>query len=439
MSADGDGSHIEAAAEALLRRFVRALTALGVRVLCCQQRIAPALVRLLLSHGVLPLPRLSLRHIAAVRRLSGATPLSHLQPPSAAHLGRIGGVEARVFGGRVYTQLLPPPPPSPRHASAAGRASAGAAPAGAAPAGVAPAGAAPVGAAPATAPRPVVTAVLSAPNRAASEELNAAAACALGTLGAALRQRRPRLVPGAGSLEVLLASHLRCEVAATTFAVTSTASAAAAGAAAAAAAATGGTAAAATSTNVAGDGGSSVAGGAGAAGAGAAGAGVGGVGTCEDSPARAARRLRRSVWELLADALEATVAALAGGGLGGREAVDALRAANEHAAAGVEERAGRLARTFYGWDADAGQPMAVLRVSCVGARRESADGESGGDDSESSSDEDEGAKVPSALRDLRVEETVVAELASEKLDAMFCALEVACACIGVDDIIVDTR
>ena len=74
VSRDADGHQVESIAEELLGGYVRSLQAMGVRVLGCQQRVAPALLRLLIANGILPLPRLSLRHIAAVRR-------SHLARP----------------------------------------------------------------------------------------------------------------------------------------------------------------------------------------------------------------------------------------------------------------------------------------------------------------------------------------------------------------------
>ena len=55
---------------------------------------------LLIARNVLPLPRVSLRHVGAVRRLSGATPLALLQPP-AAWQPRGGGAERGEVGAEV--------------------------------------------------------------------------------------------------------------------------------------------------------------------------------------------------------------------------------------------------------------------------------------------------------------------------------------------------
>ena len=134
---------------ALLARFADGVAASGATVLCCQRRLAPALIRMLLARGVTPLPRISLRHIEAVRRLSGAVVLSHLEPPPASALGHVGAVHALPLGARSFVHLLP-------SASADGARPAGA-----------------------SYGRPVTTLVLCAPNRTASEELASAVACAL--------------------------------------------------------------------------------------------------------------------------------------------------------------------------------------------------------------------------------------------------------------------
>lgn len=307
-------------------------------------------------------------------------PLSHLHPPAAADLGAIGGVERVTIGGRWYTHLLPPPPGATT----------------------------PLLRVPTAQALPVTTAVLCAPNRTASEELQAAAACALGSLGAALRQRRPRLVPGAGCLELLLAMHLRREAAALMSADLPNAALVSA---------------------AAGDGRSS---------------------TVADA-ACTSRRLQQAVCELLADVLESTVVALAGGGLAGREALDALAVANEDAAAQATSAVAaegaaheRVEVSFFGWDTDAEQPMEVLRTSCCPQRsprrrthgREAhAVEDSATSSDDGSSDDDSTASHTS----LRVESVGVAELASEKVEAMFSAIEVACALIGVDAVIADTR
>ena len=349
--ASSNGSMVSGEAEALLVRFADGIASAGVRVLCCQQRVAPALIRLLLERGVLPLPRISLRHIGAVRRLSGATPLSILEPPSAADLGRLAAVRRRAIGQKEYTHLLPPTEPAP----------------------------------PPAVSQPVVTLVLCAPNRSASEELAAAVACALSTLGAALAQRRPRLVPGAGSFETLMAAELRRRAALPSR-----------------------------------DDERSMQ-----------------LDDAKRTSSQALERLRRATCALLAHAFEDVVVALSGpDGLRGREAAEQLMEANAIAATPSFLRARGGERSFYGWDVDAQRPCDVLTV----VQEAPADDASSG----SSSDEDEDAGQQTArskgkLGPLRVEWPGVVELESEKLEAISGAIEVACSVMSVDQIVVDTR
>lgn len=351
--ADGstNGSMDSGEAEALLVRFADGIASAGVRVLCCQQRVAPALIRLLLERDVLPLPRLSLRHIAAVRRLSGATPISILEPPSAADLGRLAAVRRHTIGQKEYTHLLPPRESAP----------------------------------PPAVSQPVVTLILCAPNRSASEELAAAVACALGTLGAALAQRRPRLVPGAGCFETILAMELRRRAALPCS-----------------------------------DGERGMQ-----------------LDNAKRTSSQALERLRRATCALLAHALEDVVAALsAPDGLRGREAAEQLMEANTIAATLSFQRARGGERSFYGWGVDEQQPCDVLTV----VREPPAEDASSG----CSSDEDEDAGQQTArskgkLGPYRVEWPGVVELESEKLEAISGAIEVACSVMSVDEVVVDTR
>lgn len=405
------GDAVDATAEALLASFADALVACGVRVLCCQQRVAPALSRLLVARGVLPLPRLSLRHIGAVRRLSGATPLSHLHPPSMAELGVLGGVEEVHLGGRCYIQLLPPPPSTPSHPHGA---------------------------------QPVVTAVLCAPNRVASEELSAVTACALGTLGAALRQARPRVLPGAGCFEALMASTLRRQARPPPAEDKSGDEVIARPARIAAdRAASQGTPAATVGTAVDESGcdeetvrtavpdgavGSSLAGGLGSDGV--------------EGGERKLHRLRCEVSELLAEVLEESVVALAGGGVAGREAAEALVQANDAAAAhelGTENAKRRLTRAFYGWDVETNAPVEVLRLSYPLANVAAAEADGESSSSSSSSGAEDGDDEKGARSAPQIESARVVELESEKLEAIYSAIEVASALLGVDGVIADTR
>ena len=178
----------------------------------------------------------------------------------------------------------------------------------------------------------VLTLVLWAPQRSAADELAAAATCALQTLGAALTQAAPAVVPGGGAVECVLAAELRRRAAAP-----------------------------------AGDGGAAD---------------------------KTLRRQRRAAWLILAEALEAAVAALAEGGAGGKAAAEAVHEANA---------AGRGA--FFGWDAKERRPCEVLRVGGGG----------------------------------EAEEARVVELRHAKLEAVAAAVEAACALAGVDQILLDVR
>lgn len=444
-SAGGGGPAVsatsQAAAEALLARFADGVAAAGAHVLASQQRIAPALTRLLLARGVLPLPRLSLRHIGAVRRLSGAIPLSHLSAPRVGDLGRLGGVRELWLADRSYLHLLPPARSQP-----------------------------PMAAKPPRPPQPVVTLVLCAPNRAASEELSAVVSCALATVGTALSQRRPRVVPGAGCVELLLAAQLRRQATPTP---PMPLCESCAGPDAAPDAADTATSAAASDSS--------------------------------SSPANL-DRLRRQACTVLADSLEAVVAALAGGNQAGRQAVDTLLHANGvaagatvgHATAGAasdtasgtsggvagargddlgEKASGGPGATgqplrsnisenaedegprhsFYGWDVERDQAMEVLR-SCQEAdelasesdtdSEVSSEGTSPGEDTEHPEQGRMRGRSQRHRRDQArraatsapcVEWAGLVELESEKLEAIGSAIEVACAIVAVDGVLIDQR
>ena len=85
--------------------------------------------------------------VGAVRRLSGATPLSRFAAPSASQLGALADVVKVPLAGRDYFHLVPLPP--------AARAAIGS--------------------------LPVQTLLLWSPNRSASEELESVVGCALAT------------------------------------------------------------------------------------------------------------------------------------------------------------------------------------------------------------------------------------------------------------------
>ena len=146
-------------------------------------------------------------------------------------------------------------------------------------------------------------------------------------------------------------------------------------------------------------------------------------------------RMRRETGGLLADVLEEAVVALGGGGQHGRTALEWLQ--SENAAAAERQGVAGAPRTLFGWDSEMEMPREVLRL-----KREDADEDS----SSSSSDEDDDAPVDGArnrkqkkLGPVRVEWAGVAELESEKLEAIHTAIEVAGTLMGVDAVITDTR
>ena len=434
VSLDGSAGGVAAAgtaAEAMLRRFADGVAAAGVRLLLCQKLVAPALSRLLRARGVCVLPRLSLRHIGAARRLSGATALAQPRPPAPHELGRLGGVGVRVLGqGKEFLHLLPCDAATD---GACGAAAEGAADSAGALAALRRA-------------EPICTLLLCAPHAAARDELSLAVSCALATLGSALCERRPTVLPGAGAFEVVAAARLRQDAARLpqplqppqppqepqtpqtpppqtlppqtpqqtsdqqpTFegGASSTASTAEAIASAAAAA--------------------------------------------------AARRQRQLAWRIFAEALEATAAALAANGSDGAAAgrttedvLEALRGANAGSIGGCDDGGGacgvwapqrqrppgappgtaREQRPLFGWDVDAGAPM---EVACLHDGR--SDDDDSDDDDSDDDDDDRGQARPA----LSVARAHVVELTSAKIDAMAAAVEVACALVGVDGVLVDAR
>ena len=98
-----------AAEQAHLDRVVSMCRRSGVTLLACQRRAHPYLVRALAAHGILCLPRLSIRYCGALQRLSGARQIVAL--PGAldaaavlapACLGYLRAVECRTIHGRRY-------------------------------------------------------------------------------------------------------------------------------------------------------------------------------------------------------------------------------------------------------------------------------------------------------------------------------------------------
>jgi chaperonin GroEL (HSP60 family) len=388
--AEEDAGDDSAAAGQLFGRFAAALASRGVELLACQKVVPARLQDELTRKGILTLPRLSLRHVGAVRRLSGATPISAMTPPHDGALGRIGGLVDLNIAGKRYLHLLPalqeqPAPDSARTQPASVDGTCG-------------------GerrrAHPPSAGLPLATLLLFGPSESATEELEVVASTALNALRATLVGGPPRLVAGGGCVEVLLADHLR--------------SSAPPPLPSAAGDAEG------THTPVG-----------------------GGAGAAQAAEWRAmlaaAARQRRQVREVFACALESAATALACGGGPSRvqkeEVLDLLRRANTPAVAAAQN--GLLgSRALWGWDVDAGAPCEVLRVEATG----SAESDSG---SASASEDETGAGrgggASARKPSLAVESAAVVELEKSKLQAMADAVELASALVGIDAVIVDTR
>ena len=151
---------------------------------------------------------------------------------------------------------------------------------------------------------------------------------------------------------------------------------------------------------------------------------------------------------LLAEALEAVVGALAGGGaVVAAEAQQALDDANREAllrAPDAWSAGGRW--QLYGWDVERGTPEMVLSLhrlpGCEGGDESSSSDDSNCCDSESDGDGADGGTsgaMRQAARAPHVEGARLVELESSKLEAMRAAVELACALVAVDDVLVDAR
>ena len=98
-------------------------------------------------------------------------------------------------------------------------------------------------------------------------------------------------------------------------------------------------------------------------------------------------------------------------------------------------------RTFIGWDAELEMPSEVMRAAraprCQDSSSESSDsdGDGGGDNGVDCRQHERRRRRGPVC----VEWAGVAELESEKLEAIHSAIEVACSVMGVDQIIVDPR
>ena len=93
-------------AEDWCMRFVEQVKALGVKVLLSQKTIHPTLRLQLLHSSILPLERLSIRHMAAVRDLTGCTVVSDVHPPRNADvLGTLTSIGEQTIASKRFIHL----------------------------------------------------------------------------------------------------------------------------------------------------------------------------------------------------------------------------------------------------------------------------------------------------------------------------------------------
>lgn len=153
-----------------MRDLVNTWTNVSVGVVASQKRIHPYLKALLIERGVLPLERLSARHVDAVAVAAGATPIANLiapRPELVSSLGELMGHDVLEIGGRTHLLLHPVEENSSR----------------------------------------VLTVLAYAKDEEAGEELKEACETGLRLLKS-LRGLDSRVCPGAGLTEALVASYL---------------------------------------------------------------------------------------------------------------------------------------------------------------------------------------------------------------------------------------
>ena len=164
-----------------------ALAAAGVRVVACQRTMATTLQALLIDRGILPVPRLSAKHVQRIAAATGAVPLTTAAAAVAVGgdsrrlrdaLGECAGIRRLSLGGRPHLILEAEEcDPDVGEACTAGR-------------------------------RPVCTLLLPAVDQHAADELEAIAEAALRVLGLALRPGAV-VLPGGGCAEAWLARAFR--------------------------------------------------------------------------------------------------------------------------------------------------------------------------------------------------------------------------------------
>ena len=321
---------------------------------------------------------------------------------------------------------------------------------------------------------PVCTLVLWAPHATASEELRLCVSCALATLASALCELRPAVLPGGGAFEVIAAARLRRDAAHLCLLPPPPRPGAAEAAAAAVAERQRRSAwllvaealeAAAVALARNGDGGD-----------GGSGDGGGGCGSVAGTGGEVLKAMREanSVAIACGDHVEVTgdhgEFTARGSGCAARDGCSTAAAAQGVEVLPAQDRALPILPMF-GWDVEAAAPREMLSLRRVasaaraGSERcsESSssgdssgdgggendevaggsgggddggdDGDGGGDDGDGGGDDGDGGGGGLSA----VVQAYVAELASAKLEAMQASIEIACALMGVDGILVDAR
>ena len=302
---------------------------------------------------------------------------------------------------------------------------------------------------------PVCTLVLWAPHAKASEELRLCVSCALATLASALCEHRPAVLPGGGAFEVIAAARLRRDAARLWLPPPLPGAGAAEVAAAAVAARQRRAAwllvaealeAAAVALARNGDGGD-----------GGSGDGGGGCGSVAGTGGEVLKAMREanSVAIACGDHVEVTgdhgEFTARGSGCAARDGRSTAAAAQGMEALPGRDRAIPIVPIF-GWDVEAAAPREVLSLrrvasaaragsksSSESSSSEDSSGDGGGEDDEVAGGGGDGGGDGGGGGSSAVVQAYVAELASAKLEAMQASVEIACALMEVDGILIDPR
>lgn len=169
---------------ALFRAAADGLASAGVKVVLCQRTIATSLQNLLVARGILPVARLSGKHVQRVADATGAAPLTRIEANAGRlreALGVCSGLERLSVAGRPHVLIECPPD----HEVDVHRRQC----------------------------KPVHTLLLAAPDQHAADELEAVAEASLRVLSLTLRKGAV-VLPGGGCAEAWLARAIRAEAAA---------------------------------------------------------------------------------------------------------------------------------------------------------------------------------------------------------------------------------